>query len=129
LNEIVEIKTVPTAGPNGPTAAMMIAINIDNAATGQVFISQVAEQFKLHRTAAPPDTSKLLVSIVGALSADQFATRWTEVAKRDGVVRAYMSMMRVADVIQGTKSGQQLSKASLLINIGGADAKPLWKFW
>jgi hypothetical protein len=52
---------------------MMIAVNIDDAATGEALVSQVAEQFKLHRTLAPPNTSMMLVTLVGDLTADRFA--------------------------------------------------------
>ena len=131
MNAVAQIKTVHVDGPQGPTPTMMMAVNIDDATTGEAFVSQVAEQFKLHRTMAPPNTSMLLVTLVGDLSADRFATRWQEVVQRDDVVRAYMSLMRVAEVVQGTKSGQQLSKASLLSTSTGRgnSSKPWWKFW
>ena len=126
LNSIAQVKTVAANGPKGPTTAMMMAVNIGDAASGEAFVSEIAEQFKLHRTAAPPNTSMLLVTLVGGLSADRFAARWRDIVQQDGIVRAYMSLMQVADVVQGTKSGQQLSKASLLSSGG---TKPWWKFW
>jgi hypothetical protein len=73
----------------------------------------------------------LLITLVGPLSADRFAKRWNEIEQRDEVVRAFMAQMAVADVIQGTKTGQELSKASLLQPQGGraTSRKPWWKFW
>ena len=131
LNSIAQVKTVTLEGPKGPANAMMIAINIDDPSTSEEFIQQVAEQFKVHRMLAPPDTAMLLISLVGALSAERFAGRWNEIEQRDEVVRAFMAQMAVADVIQGTKTGQQLSKASLLRPPGGhaMSRKPWWKFW
>lgn len=130
MNSIAQMKAVPANGPQGPTTAIMVAVNIDAPSTGEAFVSQVAEQFKLHRTASPPNTSMLLVTIVGGLSAERFATKWQEVVNRDKIVRTYMSLMQVADVIQGTKAGKQLSKASLLSRSdGGTGGKPWWKFW
>jgi hypothetical protein len=126
VNSVAQVKTIATNGPKGPTIAMMMAVDIGDAANGEVFVSEVAEQFKLHRTIVPPNTSMLLVTLVGDLSADRFASHWRDVVRQDGVVRAYMSLMQVADVIQGTKSGQQLSKASLL---SSGSIKPWWKFW
>jgi hypothetical protein len=75
---------------------------------------------------APSSTSMLLITLIGPIPADRFAARWLELAKRDDAVRSYMSLMRVADVVQGTKPGQQLSKASLLPAVS---KKPWWKFW
>jgi hypothetical protein len=42
-----------------------------------------------------------------------------------------MAQMTVADVMQGSKTGQQLSKATLLQPQGGhaRSRKPWWKFW
>jgi hypothetical protein len=105
---------------------MMIAINIDDVATAREFVAQVAEQFKVHRKMAPPSTSMLLITLIGPMPAERFAARWHELAKSDEAVRSYMSLMRVADVVQGTKPGQQLSKASLLL---AQNKKPWWKFW
>jgi hypothetical protein len=131
LNSIAQVKTVTLESPKGPANAIMIAVNIDDPATAEEFVQQVAKQFKLHRMLAPPDTSMLLITLVGGLSADRFAGRWNEIAQRDEVVRAFMAQMAVADVIQGTKTGQQLSKASLLPPQGGhvTNPKPWWQFW
>jgi hypothetical protein len=127
LNSIAQIKTVVSNEAEKPTTAMMISVNIDEPATAEDFVAKVAEQFKLHRTMAPPSTSMLLVTVIGGMTAEQFATCWRRAASDDEVLRGYMSLMRVADVVQGTRKGQQLSKVSLLLPGGGK--KPWWKFW
>lgn len=131
MNSIAQVKTVTLEGPKGPANAMMIAVAIDDPNTSEEFIQQVAEQFKVHRMLAPPDTSILLITLVGGLSADRFAGWWNEIEQRDEIVRAFMAQMSIADVIQGTKTGQQLSKASLLQPQGrhATSPKPWWKFW
>lgn len=113
-NSVAQIKTVDAEGPEGPTTAMMIAVNIGDTATAPAFASTVADKFKLHRTLAPPNTSMLLITLIGGMSASEFAACWKEIEAEDPVVEAYMSMMVVADVVQGTKAGQQISTASLL---------------
>ena len=113
MNSIAQIKTVPINGPTGPTHAMMIAVNIDDAATAEAFIATVAEKFKVARMIAPPQTSMMLISLIGPLTADRFSACWREIAEKDPVVKTFMSLMVKADVIQGTKTGQQLSAASL----------------
>lgn len=115
MNSIAQMKCVQVNGPNGLANAIMIAVNIDDPTTVEEFVSEVAEEFKLQRTASPPDTSMLLVSLFGGLTAERFAAKWLEIEQSDPIVKAYMSLMLVADVIQGTKSGQQqLSNASLV---------------
>ena len=127
MNSITQIKTVVAGGSEGQTTAMMIAVNIDDAATAEDFVSQVAEQFKLHRKMAPPSTSMLLITLTGGLAAERFAARWKELATRDDAMRSCMSQMHVADVAQNSANGRQVSKASLLAP--GTGRKPWWKFW
>jgi hypothetical protein len=135
LNSIDHVKTVSVDGPSGSANAMMMALNVGDPAGAEAFMPEVAEQFKLHRMVAPPDTSMLLVTIIGGLPAERFAAWWQQIAGRDGIVQAFMSLMVVADVVQGTPAGQQLSRASLLAaatppaSNGPARPRPWWKFW
>jgi hypothetical protein len=131
LNSIAQVKTVALEYPNRFANAMMIAVNIVDPATAEEFVQHVAEQFKLHRMLAPPDTSMLLISLIGDMSAERFAKRWNEIEQGDEIVRAFLALMTVAEVVQGTKTGQELSKASLLRPQGGRapSPKPWWKFW
>jgi hypothetical protein len=114
MNQIAQIKTLPVNGSSGASTAMMIAINIREQKTIDAFISDVAEQFKVQRTIAPPNTSLLLVTIIGDLSADQFSQKWKSLESRDAIIRGYMSLMTRAEVIQATPAGKQLSVASLI---------------
>ena len=106
---------------------MMIAANIDDAATAEDFVSQVAEQFKRHRAMAPSSTSMLLITVTGGLPPERFAARWKQLTAHDDALRSCMSQMRVADVVQKSSSGRDVSKVSLLV--AGAAKKPWWKFW
>lgn len=114
VNAIAQVKTVEVEGADGPAVAMMIALDVGDAATAEAFVSVVAERFKLDRMLAPPQTSMVLFTIIGSMSAQAFAARWKEVQKADPVIQAFMGLMKVADVVQGTKAGQQLGSASLL---------------
>lgn len=113
-NSIKQFKTVDVTGPHGPTVAMMIAVDIDAPASALAFVSTIAEQFKVQRMLAPPETSMLLVTLIGDLSAAAFAARWKAIQHADAVLNAFMSTMVIADVVQGTPSGEQRSTASLL---------------
>jgi hypothetical protein len=129
MNKIAQVKTVATNGPNGPTNAMMMAVNIGDPVSAEQFVGEVFQKFKMHRMMAPPDTSMLLITLIGGLTAQQFAARWKELAEGDEVVRHFMSLMTVADVVQGTKAGQELSKSSLLSHSEAPRQKPWWKVW
>jgi hypothetical protein len=113
-NTIAQVKNVPVDGPNGPTSALMLALNIADLATAPAFVSEVAEHFKVQRMLAPPETSMLLITLMGDFTASQFAARWLDLETQDPVIKALMSLLTVADVIQGTATGQVLERASLL---------------
>lgn len=125
----MQVKTVPLGGPNGPTHAMMMALNVNDPATADGFVAEVVEQFKLNRMVAPPDTSLLLITLIGDLPAERFAARWHRLVEQDEIARAFMSRMVMADAVQGTESGQQLSKASLLPRAEPPAKKQWWKVW
>jgi hypothetical protein len=129
VNEIAQVKTVAVAGPGGPAHAMMIAVNIGDPSSAEDFVGRVMEQFLASRMLAPPDTTLLLVTLIGNLTAQRFAARWQQLAERDEAVRAFMSLMTIADAVQGTPVGQELSKASLLPPVPSPAEKPWWKVW
>lgn len=114
VNGIVRVKTLEVETDDGPAVAMMIALAIGDAAAADEFVMVVAERFKLERMSAPPNTSMLLLTIIGEMSAESFAARWKQVVEADPVIGAFMAKMVVAEVVQGTNEGQQLSLASLL---------------
>ena len=113
MNTVTQIKTVGVNGPNGPSHAIMMAVNINDPKMAEAFVSEVAEQFKLHRMISPPETNMLLITLVGDLAAHRFASQWHEIEQSDPILHHFMSLMVVADVIQGTKEGWQVSNASL----------------
>ena len=114
MNVIAQAKVAKVNGPQGPAHALMIAVNINDAVTAEAFVADVAEKFKMERMISLPDTKMLLITLIGGLSAPRFAERWHEISQQDPIVRHFMSLMVVADVIQATASGQQLSRASLI---------------
>ena len=114
MNTIADVKVIPTEGPNGPAHAMMISLNVDNPSAARAFVGEVIERFKMQRMIAPPDTSLMLITIIGDLTAVEFAAHWRAIGAQDPIIGVFMAQMAVADVIQGTSAGQQLSRASLI---------------
>lgn len=132
MNTIAHIKTESVTGPAGPTTAMMINLDIENPESIHDFLPDVIEQFKLNRTVAPPNTSMMLVTVIGNLSASSFSELWNNEVAEDQIVCAFMSLMQVADVVQGDDKGNVISKSSLLLPGHIAKIpirKPWWKFW
>jgi len=113
-NSIANLKSVNFQSPTGPATAIMIGVNISDVQAADAFISEVAEKFKMQRMLSPPDTSGLLVTIIGDLPAARFAEKWRGLLAADQVLAAFMSQMRVADVMRGSPSGQMLEKVSLM---------------
>jgi len=113
-NSVANLKTVNFQSPTGPAAAIVIGVNISDVQAADAFISEVAEKFKMQRMLSPPDTSGLLVTIIGDLPAARFAEKWRGLVATDQALSIFMSQMRVADVMRGSPSGQMLERVSLL---------------
>src|SRR5689334_13626265 len=114
MNEVVQVKTVTVENAQSPTHAMMIAVNIDEPATVDAFVAHVMEQFRMHRMLAPPTTTMMLITLIGDLSAEVFATKWRALIATDSISGHFVAQMQVADVVQGTAQGRQLSQSSLI---------------
>lgn len=114
MNRIAQMKTAEVQDDQGPLTVIMIALDVPDLRGAPGFIQEVANQFKAFRMLNSPDTAGLLVTVIGALPAADFAKRWQELVANDQILTLYMSTMRVADVIQGTAAGKVLSSATLL---------------
>ncbi len=114
MNELKHLKTVQHQTPEGPFYAIQMGLEIDEPTTARNFIHQILEKFKMQWMIGPPGTTHLLVTLVGQLSATQFAQYWQEKALADSVMTTIMSMMKVADVLHGSVTGEILDQATLL---------------
>jgi hypothetical protein len=114
MNELKKLSTVQHQTPNGPFYAIMMGIEVHDPATIRDFIHQVLEKFKMQWMIGPPGTSHLLVTLVGDLSAAQFVQYWQEKAIADSAMIAIMSLMKVADVLHGSATGEILDRETLL---------------
>jgi hypothetical protein len=78
------------------------------------FLEDVVSRFKRERMAGPPDARFLLITLVGDVSASEFAQAWQAATANDAPARALMGMFHRADVMQGNALGHVLGQASLL---------------
>lgn len=101
-------------GDEGVVHAIMIACEVHDRSTAAEFVKRVAGKFKLQRTAAAPDTSLLLITLVGDLTAADFRQLWRAAIEDDMVSRTYVAKLKHADVVHGTAAGEVLDAISLL---------------
>ncbi len=113
-NTIANLKTMALQSPDGPVTAIVMGLNIPDLPGADAFIQEVAEKFKVQRMCSSPDTSVMLITIVGELPASHFVQRWRQLAADDKVLGHFMSQMRKSDVLRGTVAGQTLETVSLL---------------
>src|SRR6266550_2886501 len=114
MNALKSLKTVTVNAPDGPLITVMVGIDVTDLGAVDAFMLHVAEKFKAQRMISPVETAGLLVTIIGELSAEEFARRWNELANSDGILDFFMKQMRVADVVRITPAGQKLESVSLV---------------
>jgi len=113
-NQICQLETRALTGPDGDVSAIMCAIDVDDAAAAEPFVKEVLEKVLLQRMTSPPDTTLMLVTIIGALGADEFARLWKLHLAGDEAMTFFMSQMTKADVLHGDAGGNVLGHASLI---------------
>lgn len=113
-NRISKIRTTELVSDAGPLVAIFISLDCGDLDTADSFISEVAQLFKVHRMISPPETSVLLVTLLGWLSATRFAERWREIAEGDPILDHDMSVMHIADAVHATAEDEVLETVSLL---------------
>lgn len=113
MNELKQIKTIQLQTSDGPGYAILLALEMNDAGTAREFVHQVLEKFKMQWMIGPPQTTHLLVTLLGSLSAAQFVEIWQEKMASDPVLKTIMSLMKVADVRRGSETGALLEEESL----------------
>lgn len=104
-NEIVKNETVVWEdGEGGTITAINMALNIHDLTEAEPFVSSVSEAFLMQRMASPTETSGLLITIIGKMQPNDFATLWSMATTGNEPVQVFMSQMVVADVV-GFKPG------------------------
>ena len=113
-NTIANLETVELELDGEPIIGILMALSVQDPSACDAFVSEVAEAFKSQRMGSPPETQAFLITMIGELSADAFADRWTTLADSDEMLSTFMSQMSIADVVHGTPKGQMLGSVSLL---------------
>jgi hypothetical protein len=113
-NRIDNIATRVVKRDGQKTPVILLGLGVDDLGSVDQFMTDVVTTFRNHRMISPPETSVLLVTLVGALDAQGFKERWAREVEGDPVVGSFMQKMTDAAVLSGTADGKVLGAASLL---------------
>src|SRR5262249_50247934 len=112
----VMFKPVPP-DPSGASEggyALFIALDVGEPARLLGFLEEVVARYKVEQMSGPPDARFMLITVVGDVSAADFAQAWQASIANDVPARALLGMLHKADVVQGDERGRMIGQASLL---------------
>ena len=117
-NQVLEITTEPITDENGKESqAIFVACDINDIENAAEFVcDEVAGQFRVAQFLSLPSgaVSLLLITIIGQMSAEDFAETWREKCRQDTLLATFMSKIEQAVVVHGTADGEAVGEASLL---------------
>jgi hypothetical protein len=115
-NQIRDVIFRPVAAGEGGEGGHALVMSLDVAEPGRLvgFLEDVVTRFKKERMSGPPDAHYMLISVVGEVSAADFASAWHASTANDAPARALLGTMHQADVMQGDAHGGVIGQASLL---------------
>jgi hypothetical protein len=112
-NSIHNLDTKWFRNETGEFPAIVMGLNIlDEEAAGD-FIDHVIEQFKSQRLCSPPMTANMTITIAGNMTAERFRDLWDQRSGDDRILKHFMSMMVLADVLH-IRGRELLDRASLI---------------
>jgi len=111
----VTFRPVP-AGEDDGGHAMFIALDVADPDRLAGFLEDVVTRFKIERMTGPSDARFLLITVIGDVTADDFAHAWHTSTANDAPARALLGTMHQADVMQGDPQGRVLGQTSLLVS-------------
>ncbi len=116
-NEIREVTFRPVAPDPGDAAeggyALYISLEVPDPQHLLGFLEEVVIRFKAERMTGPPDARFMLITLVGEVSAADFAQAWQGAISNDAPARALLGTLHQADVMQGDAQGRVIGQASL----------------
>lgn len=112
-NSIHNLATKVFRNDSGEFPAIVMGIDIPDTETAAAFVDYVIEQFKNQRMCSPPTTANVTITLAGNMTAEQFCNMWAQRSATDPILKAFMSMMVLADVLH-IRGRELLDRASLL---------------
>ncbi|HNB50926.1 MAG TPA: hypothetical protein PK530_03240 [Anaerolineales bacterium] len=114
MNKLKQLKTIQRHTCEGPAYAILMVLDLYDPVSAREFVFETLEKFKLQWMIGPPQTTHLLVTLMGEVSADEFISYLREKMGGDPVLRTIMSLLREADVWRGSATGEMIEQESLL---------------
>jgi hypothetical protein len=71
-----EISQIETRSLDESTTAIMVSVNIRNRAAADDFVKETLHKILLQRMISPPDTVLLCITLIGSVTACEFAELW-----------------------------------------------------
>lgn len=121
-----EIAQLETRSLNETTTAIMVAVNIHNRATADEFVKETLHKILLQRMISPPDTGLLCITLIGSVTASEFAELWQKHLPAEPGMVVFLKQMKAADVLHGTREGKVLEQVSLLEPTGTTSPPVGW---
>jgi hypothetical protein len=124
-NQIRDVTFRPVASGPGDDSegghALFITVEIAEPSRLLGFLEEVVTRFKRERMSGPPDARFMLITVVGDVSAHDFAQAWQAATASDAPARALLGTLHQADVMQGDVQGRMIGQASLLASGAGTE--------
>ncbi len=112
-NSIHNLDTRLFKNESGEFPAIVMGLNVQDRQTVDSFLNHVVEQFKNQRMCSPPDTANMTITIAGEMTAEEFRTAWASHVSKDPILKHFMSLMVLADVLH-IRGRELLDRASLI---------------
>ena len=112
-NSIKKIETKKLHSDEGNFSGIFISLDIYDRNGLDPFIQDVIKKFTLQKMISPPDTSILLITIIGEIKLDEFVSRWKILKDNDIIMCSIISMLTRASVVLGNPDGSFIDEQSL----------------
>jgi len=115
-NAIHNLDTKWFRNDTGEFPAIVMGLDILDDETAESFLDHVVQQFKNQRMCSPPTTAHMTITIAGNMSAERFRDLWAQRSASDPILKQFMSMMVLADVLH-IRGRELLDRASLILSV------------
>ena len=112
-NAIQNLDTKLFRNDTGEFPAIVMGLDMPDAEAADSFLDHVIQQFKNQRMCSPPTTANMTITLTGSITADRFRDMWTQRVATNPILKAFMSMMVLADVLH-IHGRDLLDRASLI---------------
>ncbi len=123
MANMAQVKTIPVHSEVDeaaePTHGIMVAVNTEADGMQVGFVRELAKTIALHRMCSPPDTSVLVVSVIGPFDGETFRADWSRALAETTVemkaLRFFLGQMSTAVLAHGKRDGTVLQSIPLKV--------------